>query len=101
MAKSKKSSMESSIFKGVFAGVLGGFAGMAAVGLVCLIFFGTGWWLIVKYNKKDTKYFKEIQPMQYVGIVLCVLACLPFIQYLFMGFLASAGSAAFSGMMDE
>jgi len=82
----------------VFAGVLGGVAAMAAVGLVCVVLFGIGWWLIVKYNKPGTKYFKEIQPMQYVGIVLCILACIPFIQYFFFGLLSSAGGAAFDEM---
>jgi len=85
----------------VFSGVLGGFAAIAAIGLVCITLFGIGYYLIITYNKPGTKLFKEIQPMQYVGIVLCVLACLPFIQYFFMGFLGSAGSAAFAGLTEE
>ena len=84
----------------VFAGVLGGIAAMAAVGLVCIVLFGIGYWLIVKYNKPNTKYFQDIQPMQYVGIVLCILACIPFIQYFFFGFLSSAGGAAFDGLFE-
>lgn len=103
MAKSRSNSKNSytpSIFSMVFAGVLGGIAAMAAVGLLCIVLFAIGWWLIVKYNKPGTKYFKEIQPMQYVGIVLCILACLPFIQYFFFGFLSSAGGAAFDGMFE-
>ena len=73
---------------------------MAAVGLACVTLFAIGYYLIVTYNKKDTKLFKEIQPMQYVGIVLCVLACLPFIQYFFMGFLFNAGESVFSNMFE-
>ena len=102
MAKSKRGSgsVQPSIFSMVFAGVLGGVAAMAAIGFVCIVLFGIGYWLIVKYNKPGTKYFQDIQPMQYVGIVLCVLACLPFIQYFFFGFLSSAGGAAFDGLFE-
>ena len=98
-SKSSKSS-EISIFSLVFGGVLGGFAAIAALGLICVTLFAIGYYLIVTYNKKDTKLFKEIQPMQYVGIVLCILACLPFIQYFFMGFLFNAGESVFSSMFE-
>jgi hypothetical protein len=101
LAYSKRRSVESpSIFSLVFGGVLGGVAAMAAIGLFCVTLFAIGYYLIVTYNKKDTKLFKEIQPMQYVGIVLCVLACLPFIQYFFMGFLFNAGESVFSNMFE-
>lgn len=104
MAKSKslrsRSVATPSIFTMVFGGVLGGLAAMAAIGLFCVTLFAIGYYLIVTYNKKDTKLFKEIQPMQYVGIVLCVLACLPFIQYFFMGFLFNAGESVFSSMFE-
>ena len=96
MAKSKSPSTNSLIF----GGILTGFAAIAVVGLICITLFGLGYYLIVKYNKPGTKLFKEIQPMQYVGIVLCVLACLPFIQYFFMGFLFSAGESVFSSMFE-
>jgi len=99
-SKGKGSSVQPSIFSMVFAGVLGGMAAVAAVGLVCVVLFGIGYWLIVKYNKPGTKYFQDIQPMQYVGIVLCILACIPFIQYFFFGFLSSAGGAAFDGLFE-
>lgn len=93
-----KNVSQPSIFRAVFEGVAGGFAVIILIGLICVVLFGTGWYLIVKYNKKGMKYFQEIQPMQYVGIVLCVLACLPFIQYFFLGFLASAGGSVFDNM---
>ena len=95
-----KNLLQPSIFRAVFEGVAGAFAVIILIGLICVVLFGTGWYLIVKYNKKGTKYFQEIQPMQYVGIVLCVLACLPFIQYFFFGFLSSAGGAVFDGMFE-
>jgi hypothetical protein len=100
-SRSRNNSGSPSIFSLVFGGVLGGFAAIAALGLVCITLFGIGYYLIVTYNKPGTKLFKEIQPMQYVGIVLCILGCLPFIQYFFMGFLANAGGAVFSSMFGE
>ena len=100
LASRRSRSESSSIFTLVFGGVLGGFAAIAAIGLVCITLFAIGYYLIVTYNKKDTKLFKEIQPMQYVGIVLCILACLPFIQYFFMGFLFNAGESVFSSMFE-
>ena len=83
-----------------FAGVLGGMAAMAVVGLICVTLFVLGFYLIKKFNKKGTKTFEDLQPMQIVGIVLCLLACLPFIQYFFMGLLGSAGGAAFDSLME-
>ncbi len=96
LAKSKPNTVASN----VALGVLGGFAAMAAIGFACLTLFALGYYFIVAYNKPNTKLFKEIQPMQYVGIVLCFIACLPFIQYFFMGFLFNAGESAFSHMFE-
>ena len=92
----KKASINSIIF----GGVLSGFAAIAVVGLLCITLFGLGYYLIVKYNKPGTKLFKDIQPMQYVGIALCILGAAPFIQYFFMGFLFSAGESVFSSMFE-
>jgi hypothetical protein len=87
------------VSQGIFGGILVGFAAIAVIGL-CIALFGLGYYLIVKYNKPGTKLFKELQPMQYVGIVLCLLGVLPFIQYFFMGFLFDAGESVFSSMFD-
>jgi hypothetical protein len=84
----------------VFSGVLGGMAAMALIGLICVSLFVLGFYLIKKYNKPGTKTFEDLQPMQILGIVLCLLACLPFIQYFFMGLLANAGGAAFDSLME-
>jgi hypothetical protein len=104
MAKLKKLSGSSAGtgFAGlVFSGVLGGFAAMAVIGMVCITLFAIGYYLIVTYNKPGTKLLKELQPMQYLGIFLCILGCLPFMQYFFMAFLGNAGAEAFSGLMGE
>jgi hypothetical protein len=84
----------------IFGGILTGFAAIALIGLICITLFGVGYYFITKYNKPGTKLFKEIQPMQYVGIILCIIAVLPFIQYFFMGFLFSAGESVFSNMFE-
>lgn len=86
------------MFASVFQGVLGGIAAIALVGVICITFFALGYYLIVTYNKKGTKLFEDIQPMQYLGILLCFIGCLPFIQYFFFGFLSDAGGAAFSNL---
>ena len=95
MAKSKVN-LNNAIIWGIFVG----FAAIAVVGLICITIFALGYYLIKKYNKPGTKLFKEIQPMQYLGIFLCFLGVLPFIQYFFMGFLFDAGGAAFSSMFE-
>ena len=100
MAKSKLKSNLPSTNSLIFGGILTGFAAIAVVGLICITLFGLGYYLITKYNKPGTKLFKDIQPMQYVGIFLCVLGCLPFIQYFFMGFLFSAGESVSSNMFE-
>lgn len=100
MAKSKLKSNLPSTNSLIFGGILTGFAAIAVVGLICITLFGLGYYLITKYNKPGTKLFKEIQPMQYLGIFLCVLGCLPFIQYFFLGFLVEAGESVFSSMFE-
>ena len=95
-----KRSPKQSVNSLIFGGILTGFAAIAAVGLICITLFGVGYYLITKYNKPGTKLLKELQPMQYVGIFLCILGVLPFIQYFFMGFLFSAGESVFSSMFE-
>ena len=80
--------------------LLTGVAAYLGVLLFLVILFGVGYYLIQKYNKPGTALFKEIQPMQYLGIFLCTLAALPFIQYFFMGFLFNAGESVFSSMFE-
>lgn len=103
MAKIKKlasSKFGGSMFATFFEGVLGGMAAMALVGLICITLFAVGFYLIKHYNKPGTKLFEDLQPMQILGIVLCLISLLPFIQYFFMGFLLDAGGATFSEMFE-
>ncbi len=66
----------------VFEGMIGGVAAMASIGFACLTLFVLGYYFIVAYNKPGTKWFNEIQPMQYVGIILCLIACVPLCIFL-------------------
>ena len=96
----KKTSSFMDTFKHLFAGVLGGMSAFAALGLFSAIFFGLGYYLIMNYNKKDTKYLEELQWGQYVGILFCIIACLPWFHYFFMGFLSHAGGYAFENLFS-
>jgi hypothetical protein len=80
--------------------LLTGLAAYFGVLLFLVVLFGVGYYLIQAYNKPGTPLMKELQPMQYVGIALCTLAALPFIQYFFMGFLFNAGGSVFSSMFE-
>lgn len=98
MAKKQSHSLSTNNL--IFGGIIVGFGAIALIGLICVTLFGLGYYFIVTYNKPGTKLFKDIQPMQYLGIFLCVLASLPFIQYFFLGFLAEAGSSLFENMFE-
>ena len=96
----KKTSPFIDTFKHVFAGVLGGMTAFAALGLFSAIFFGLGYYLIIHYNKKNTKPLEELQWGQYLGILFCIIASLPWIQYFFMGFLSEVGGYAFHNLFS-
>ena len=79
------------VFKAVVAGTLGYISTMAIVALYTLTFLGIGLYLINTYNKENTDIFKELQAGQYIGIVLCVIGLLPFLQYFIIGFIMEIG----------
>ena len=91
-------SVNKNIFMGFLAGTGGFLTAYILLGLFTVIFFGVGYYIINKYNKKGTKLLRDIQPMQYLGLVLCIIGTLPYIQYFFMGFLGEAGSTVFDEM---
>lgn len=86
----KKSSILQT-FKFAFGGMLGIMAAQTLIILYTAIFLGIGILILVKYNKKDTKLLDDIQPIQYIGIVFCVLGLLPWGQYLIFGLLEGIG----------
>ena len=65
------------------------------------VFVGTGYYIIQKYNKTNTKLLDELQTGQYFGIVLAFLGLLPWVQYFFMSFMFEGGSYAFDSLMSE
>jgi len=81
------------IFKGVFSGVLGGMSAMTVLVLYSLALCLPGYYILEKYNKPNTKILRELQGEQYVGLVLCFIGLLPWLQYFFFGLLASAGGS--------
>ena len=88
------------MFKLALGGSLGFISDYALVALFSLVFVGIGFAIITKYNKKDTELFKDLQPMQYVGIVICCIGLLPWGQYLFFGFMEGAGLTLFDKMFN-
>ena len=62
---------------------------------------GIGLYLINTYNKKNTDLLKDIQPIQYLGIVFCIIGCIPFAQYFFIGFLSEGGKIAMDNLMNN
>ena len=88
------------MFKTALGGMLGIMSAYVLVGLYSLLFVGIGYYIMIKNNKEGTKTFEDLQPLQYVGIVLCGLGLLPWLQYLFFGFMSSAGSSAFDAVFD-
>jgi len=91
-------SVNKNIFMGFLAGTGGFLTAYILLGLFTALFFGVGYYIINKYNKKGTKLLRDIQPMQYFGIILCIIGMLPYIQYFFMGFLGEAGATVFDEM---
>jgi hypothetical protein len=79
------------IAKTAFASMIGFFMAMALIGVASFIVFMLGWTIIMKYNKPGTKPLEDIQPMQYLGIMICAMACAPYLQYFFQGLLFTGG----------
>ena len=94
-------SANKNLFMTILSGTGGFLAAYIILGLLVTIFFGSGYYLIKKHNKKNTKLLKEIQPMQYLGILLCIIGMLPFIKYFFAGFLMEGGSLLADNLFAE
>lgn len=82
----------------VFGATLGVIAAYVLVGLVCFAFFVSGYYIVKKYNKPNTKLYKDIQPKQYIGFILMFIGLIPFLQYFMVSFMFSAGESLFNEM---
>ena len=89
------------IFKGVFVGMFGIISAYMMIALYSIIFVGTGYYIIQKYNKENTKLFEDIQTGQYLGIALAIIGLLPWMQYFFMSFMFEAGSYGLHELIDN
>ena len=88
--------MTNSFFEMFFYGTMGSILANTIIGLVSIILFISGYTLIKKYNKKDTKPLDQIQKGQYIGILLCGISILPWVRYLIAGFGIEAGERVFN-----
>jgi len=94
-------SFNKNIFLGFLAGTGGFLTAYILLGLFTAVFFGIGYYLLTKYNRKGTKLFSDMEPIQYLGVILCIIGMLPYIQYFFMGFLSEAGSSVFDNLVNN
>lgn len=94
------STKSANFFKLMFYGALGQASATLTIVVFSLIFIIPGVLLIKNYNKKNSKPLNEIQIGQYMGIVLCVIGVLPWLQYMFSGFGLEAGSSIFDDLVE-
>ena len=85
-------------FKFAFGGMLGVMAAEAVVVLYTIFMVSIGYALLDHFNKKGTDLLEELEPMQYLGIVICILGLLPWGQYLIFGLLEGAGQDLYKKM---
>ncbi len=81
-------------FAVAFGATFGYIATFAVIALFTCLFVGSGWYILKKYNKKNTALLKNMESLQYVGIVLIIVGLLPFLQYFMIGFMSTLGSNA-------
>mgnify|MGYP001308843331 CR=1 FL=1 len=101
MAKFKFNNPLFETFKHVFVAIFGVVSAYTIIGLYSAFFVGIGYFIIQKYNKPNTKLFKDLQTGQYFGLVFVFLGLLPFFQYFFIGFAMEGGSAFFNSLMSD
>ena len=80
-------SLNKKIFYGAMFGTFGYLTAYMLIGLFSLVFLSSGFYLIQKFNKKNTELFVDIQPIQYIGILLCLIGIIPFIRYIIISLL--------------
>jgi hypothetical protein len=93
MAKNKSSIIIPfiDVFKYALVGTFGAISAYILVALYSLFFVSIGFYLVNRFNKKNTELFKELQFGQYVGIVFIILGLLPYVQYFFISLMVEGG----------
>ena len=89
------------MFVGVTGGMLGALSAIAIVSLYTITLTFIGYKIIKYYNKENTELFKEIQDGQYIGIIICIIGFLPWMDSIFYGFGSSAGRYGFNELKNE
>lgn len=82
--------------KNYFTSTFGFMLGIVAFFFICalysILFCGSGIFLLKKYNKKNTKLFKEIQTSQYFGLVLIIIGIVPYLDTIIRGLFFNIGA---------
>lgn len=83
-------------FIGGFGAMAGVFIFMTLLSLYTLILAGGGFYLLKKHNKinedgNQTPLLQQVQPLQYIGLLLIVFGIAPFLQNLISSILFGAG----------
>jgi len=82
--------------KNYLTSIWGFMLGITLFFLICalysIVFCGSGIFLLKKYNKKNTKLFKEIQTQQIFGMILIIIGILPYLDTIMRGLFFNLGS---------
>jgi len=89
------------MFKYALVGTFGAISAYILVALYSLIFVSIGFYLLNRFNKKNTETFKQLQFGQYIGLVFIFFGLLPYIQYFFISLMFEGGGYAFHQMINN
>ena len=101
MAKSSISIPFFDVFKYALVGTFGVLSAYLLVALYSLTFVSIGFYLLNRYNKKNTEIFKNLQIGQYIGLVFIFFSLLPYLQYFFISLMIEGGGYAFEQMINN
>ena len=101
MAKSSISIPFFDVFKYALVGTFGVLSAYLLVALYSLTFVSIGFYLLNRYNKKNTELFKNLQFGQYIGLVFIFFGLLPYLQYFFISLMIEGGGYAFEQMINN
>ncbi len=88
-----------------FTSIFGIMLGITLFFIICalfsIVFCGSGYFLLKKYNKKNTKLFKEIQTPQYFGTVLIIIGIVPYLDTIIRGLFFNIGANIGQNVWEE
>ena len=89
------------VFKYALVGTFGAMSAYILVALYSLTFVSIGFYLLNRFNKKNTELFISLQFGQYIGLVFIFFGLLPYIQYFFISLMFEGGGYAFHQMINN